>query len=296
MFDSVSVLFYGKIAPYSTAENRDKAFKNILEVFPFFELIAKCKDFPARGGKKKYCIVAKEENWFWRDSNEPNRKAFLDDLQVENFIKIATRYKDGDAYGIVKPIPRNEQEKLDTMDFKEACDYYSGYSNLDNIKDSLQEEHGYKLIYCWRNKKPFSDFHGWVTCEVILNQPINFGEYKVADEVFYGAPREILQIYGTDEYFQTVEQMKVALLNCTHNFSQYREDMISKIVEAETFGKYNKLKELYKELRSFYEPPEGSGFTRKGVLKNSFEEEVLEKFPSDVMQAVKILFGGTLYG
>ncbi|MEE1505107.1 MAG: hypothetical protein UGF89_12795 [Acutalibacteraceae bacterium] len=296
MFDSISVLFYGKTATYSATENRDKAFKNILEVFPFFDLIAECKDFPARGGKRHYCIVAKEENWFWLDSNEPNRTEFLDDLKTEDFIKIATRYKDGDAYGIVKPVPRNEQEKLDTVYFKEACDYYSKYSNLKHIIKDLFKEHGYKLIYCWQNQKPFSDFHGWVTCEVMLNQPINFGEYKVVDEVFYGTPKEILQIYGTSEYFQTVELMKAALLNRAENLSQYKEDMISKMVEAELFGEYRKLKELFKELRSLYEPPEGSGTARKRVLNDRFKEEVLEKIPADVVQVIKSLLGGILYG
>ncbi|MEE1505108.1 MAG: hypothetical protein UGF89_12800 [Acutalibacteraceae bacterium] len=285
------VLVFLKARKYSfvTASARDEMFSRIVEFFPFFKYIAvQVGEIRNNDGTSFHCISIKN-NWFWLPSNSDRvgelrddvRKISEFDVSDKAYADILSRVAVGDAYGIVKPITRYTNEKVNVTEIAIAVEFFKEHG-LD-VED-LQKEHGFKLVYCHKNEHPFSDFKAWVTCEKMYGNSLSYAEYLTANSVFYGDPQESLSSYGTQEYSETVSEM-VKRINV---FNESTRKALSVVFVDEIINSVT-IPEAYKNLKSLREVwTSGEGCAkdvkryRKDALKKYFAQ-IPEKLLDEIL-------------
>lgn len=156
-------------------------------------------------------------NWFWLSANQKNRKELIDDIcKIQRFAETDPYYKhimwrinNSDAYGIMKPIQKKYTEPFDIKLFQLFVKNYQ----LDAKERIIYNRSCYfqKLKYCNSIGATFEEFVTWVIAENIVGMSLNFAQATVVDSAVYGDINELAAIYMTDEYLDTVGEMKKLL-------------------------------------------------------------------------------------
>ncbi|MEE1505110.1 MAG: hypothetical protein UGF89_12810 [Acutalibacteraceae bacterium] len=245
----------------------------------FFKYIAK-QDVIS--GKK---IVVENTNWFWLIENKANRDVLIEYIKaVKSFDSsdpvykmIIKRFETGDSFGILGFVPRDTTEGLNKQLFLKAIEHY----HLELHKKKYEVLH-YKLIKCYQRNAPLSEVNSWALYEVLVRIPINYYEYKFLDTLVYGDPKELKNIYLSEEYIDLIRQMRVALRSHRDNLGSKAESLCDEIVtdykKNKISGDFSAASHFLNELYDLYELPEGA----LAELKESYQYDLffrLDKIP-----------------
>jgi len=269
---------------FISAAERDTFYKKMGRLFPLFKEIIEPSSRKTSDGETLYLLTF-NGNWFWQTSNELRINQLCEDLdKVYDFSSLDTAFSsiisrmDGDAYGIVKPINRESVEPFDEYRFDKACGVYF---ISPSYKEELKKDGYYKLIYCAEHHKSRTEYEDWVACETMLGSPINFWEYKIVDQTFFGSPKEIIPHYGTYTYVKQVQAMWDVLNEYRKNLHSYANNLVTDIMLEYSSGLIKIATKKYKEFFLLFEPPEGCSLEEKVRLMALFED-VLGNLPASV--------------
>lgn len=238
--------------------------------------------------------LCQNANWFWCESNLKNRielaNAIINirkfDCNDKAYGEISSRFSNGDAFGIVKPVKRVQPVVVDECDLESAFQWYVDRVEVTFAKKYFLEDEKYKVVYCYNMRIPFFNALSWQCYEELLGFPLSFVEYQAIDETFYGAPEELKEIYPSEDYKKVLDGFFLVL----SEFRSSLENTINKTIdEMKAFfssGNHQKGFECWMQLRRLHEVPDGTETLKRRKAVYRYKKR-LESIPGDVLAYYK---------
>lgn len=265
-------------------ENLCQSRKDCLKKFPFLNPIVRLNHPDPNA-------LAQNANWFWLSPNDINRDTLANDIERireidftdEYYGKISIRLTSGDGYGIQPKTLKAQEEPYNAETYKEAFEWYVQNEKIDSVKSYFFEDSHYKVVYCRKRKLPFSVVTGWLRCELILSESLNYAEYKAVNDLIYGDPDELKVIYMSDEYKELKQNMYNALVSHRKDVGSQALILVNSIKNVlenqPSFSpqEFIKAKNDYLKFVELYEAPEGASDEKKRkleILRYSFVKQL----------------------
>lgn len=214
-------------------------------------------------------------NPFWKKSNELNRLNLIDRISLVNsfddrdshYKSIMAYYEFANAFGIRKPVARQEKEPFFNLNFEKACAYYF---LPPQKRQELKEDGYYKLYICYQNGDSFTDFEAWRKYESILGISINHVEFRLLDAMVYGNPEELDDVYMSPEFLDITDAMRYKLERFRGEYHNLAEAYVSMIKVHWSAGEKDKAYANYFALSDLFEHPEGMSVEEMASLNDDF--------------------------
>lgn len=276
------------------ASDMEYDFYKLVEVLPLLKLIVRI-EITENGDINHYDT----NNVFWLSGNLQGQLDLYNDVlqavvygQSNYFASgilgdVNYRYTNGDAYGIRKPVPREQEEEIDFDRLMVACSHFGcryedkSYRANPGLVRTFCGASAYKLIYCCDRSVSVDYARNWQKYEEILETPINFIEFRLLDNTTYTFPDDLDIIYMSQEYKDTVSSMRSTLSEHRLHREPRSDDLVKVINDSWESGCFSSLEELYTELNDIWECPEGCS-EEESLLREYRLESYINKLSADV--------------
>ena len=270
------------------------SFSELVEVLPLLELIVRI-EITSDGDTNHYAT----SNVFWLSGNAQGQLDLYNDVLLavaygqNNYFAsgilgdVIYRYTNGDAYGIRKPVPREQEEEINFNRLMVACSLFGcryedqSYRTNPNLVRAFCGASAYKLIFCCDRNVSVDYARNWQKYEEILETPINFIEFRILDNTTYTFPDDLDIIYMSQEYKDTVNSMRKTLYEHRRKLGSRSDEIVSLIEAAYKANNSIMLDEMWNELNDLWECPEGCNEENKASQAQKLES-YLSKLAPDV--------------